>query len=168
MHIKYIQYITLKSIYQNLYHQSHYVKKKITVAWSATQNCLMYIYNYVVCSALGFTQHEGMMRSDRGRIPGGSSEGEGGDKGAGGDDVEARAKALVETRAMEPPRAPEMWTRSRPAIDEEEGGPHASEPRTRVTSAAGDEGEGASCARKRGRGRGWPDRGRGRGQPDRG
>ena len=53
-------------------------------------NVYIYIYTCVVCSALGFTRQEGMRQGDRGRIPGGSSEGKAGDEGAGGDDVEAR------------------------------------------------------------------------------
>jgi hypothetical protein len=65
-----------------------YVKKKIAVTWSATRICAMYIYNCAVCSALSFTQPEGMRRGDRGWIPSGSSEGEARDEGAGGDDVE--------------------------------------------------------------------------------
>jgi hypothetical protein len=57
------------------------LRKKIAVAWSATRICAMYIYTCVVCSALGFTQQEAMRRGDRGRIPGGSNEGEAGDEG---------------------------------------------------------------------------------------
>jgi hypothetical protein len=80
------------------------------------------VYTYVVCSVLGFSQQEGMRRGDRGRIPGGSSEGEAGDEGAGGDDVEARDEGVCgETRAMEPPCTPETRTRLRPAEDKGEG-----------------------------------------------
>ena len=102
----------------------------------------MYIYTCAVCLALGFTQQEGMKRGDRGRIPGGSSEGEARDEGAGGDDVEAGDEGAGGDKGDG------AAARAR-AEDEDD-----------TDCRIKDEGKAeATHAGERGLGRGWPDRG---------
>jgi hypothetical protein len=62
-----------------------------------------------------------MRRGDRGRIPGGAVRARPKTKVPVEIMSRPETKALVETRVMELPRAPETRMRSRPTRDEEEG-----------------------------------------------